>query len=199
MRLLIDQDEVLADFLGGLFLRWNEIHGTGLTRADVREWNLTRVLGPEAKEWIIKTLSHPRFFAELSPMPGAIDGMTKLRDRGHDMMIVTHVDPDITGAFDGKREWVRQHLPWLPLKNVVFATRKELVDGEALVDDAPHNIELWAGAGKRGAIVFDAPWNRNVPVLSDGHWPIGRAVGWKGVVEQVDSLDGEMFRRPKWR
>ena len=44
-----------------------------------------------------------------------------------------------------KGEWVRDNLPFLSRDNFIIAKRKELVRGDVLFDDGPHNLGTYPG------------------------------------------------------
>ncbi len=128
-------------------------------------------------EW----MNEPGFFADLKPMPGAIEGFNALRAQGHDVVVATSIPGAATHAFDGKRAWMGRWFPDWSMKNFIACSRKGLLDGDFLVDDGEHNIRDWYEAKRRGGIVFDAPWNRNQ------NFPRGtrRARDWEEVVQIV--------------
>ena len=161
MRILVDQDEVLADFVNPLLQKWFEHTGIRLTRDQVQGWDISTLLGGN-KRWLRETISHPDYFADLPPKEGAIKGFHALENMGHELFIVTHVSDDVTNAFEGKRECVRRHLPGFHFNKLSFFTCKELIDAHVLIDNGPHNIKAWSDAGRHGGIIFDAPWNRTV-------------------------------------
>ena len=148
-RILLDMDGVLCNLIGKWFTTYNQEYGDRIHIDALEDWGPHRIA--RAGKAIYKYLAQPGFFRDLEPIEGAIDGVRTLLDRGHDVVIVTAAR---RGHRD-KLEWVAEHLPFLPRDNIVFAHRKELVRGELLFDDAPHNLEAFEPYG--------------IPV----RWPIG--------------------------
>lgn len=154
-RLLLDMDGVLCDLVSKWFSIYNKEHDDALRLEDMREWGPHRYA--RKGKLIYRYLSEPGFFRDLAPIPGAIDGVRQLLDWGHDVVIVTAAK---RGHAD-KLQWVREHLPFLDLHNVVFAHRKELVRGHLLFDDAPHNLTAFASYGLPVAMAYT--YNQRYP------------------------------------
>ena len=114
---------------------------------------------------IYKYLAQPGFFRDLEPIAGAIEGVRALLERGHEVVIVTAAR---RGHRD-KLEWVAEHLPFLPRDNIVFTHRKELVRGELLFDDAPHNLEGVRPYGTPVAMAYR--YNARVDCARVPDWP----------------------------
>jgi len=167
IRVVCDMDEVLAQFVAKVLRRWNAINGTNFTRDDVNCWRMEEVLGVDtlgrsAEGLIDEWLGEDGFFEDLEPVGGAIDGFNALRRSGHDVVIATSIPGVAVHSFTGKRRWLKRHFPDFSLKNFVAISRKGLLEGDVLIDDATHNINDWIEAGRDVALVFDAPWNRNI-------------------------------------
>ncbi len=183
MRIIVDQDEVLAHWVSRIIQWYNEDHGTSHVRDHIKEYfAMEKVLGPNGKEYIKECLKEPDLYSSLDIVDGAVDGMRQLHDDGHDIIIATALPADGSIGYHGKIEWMRRVMPWFDLKNFVAIQRKYLLNGDILVDDAPHNIDSWT-ATDRPAIIFDAPWNREM-ANTTAH----RAVGWDDVVEIITDL-----------
>ena len=167
MRIICDMDEVLAQFVAKVLRRWNALSGKNFTREDITSWRMEEVLGVDAlgrtaEGLIDEWLAEDGFFEDLEPVPGAIEGFNSLRAAGHDVVIATSVPEVAVHSYTGKRRWLRKHFPDFSMKNFIAISRKDLIEGDILIDDGAHNIEDWTYAGKEGAIVFDAPWNRDI-------------------------------------
>jgi 5'(3')-deoxyribonucleotidase len=65
------------------------------------------------------------------------------------------------GCIEGKRAWIKKHLPVVS-KRLVFLNCKEALGtrGNVLIDDGDHNIEGFRAAGGSGILV-PRPWNKN--------------------------------------
>lgn len=181
MRIIVDQDETLAQYVDKILERWNALKGTTYTRAHINMWRMEETLGEGSFEIITEWMNEPEFFESLKPIPGAIEGFVQLQKDGHDVVIATSLAGNIECGYDSKRRWVRKHLPDFDLRNFFAITRKELLTGDVLIDDASHYLEAWHRAGNQHSIVMDAPWNK------DARNSI-RVKNWKGVLRAVKSI-----------
>lgn len=105
--------------------------------------------------------------------------MMKLHE-DYDILIVTSAFPHTVGD---KWEWLQEHLPFVPHKNFITASRKDLINADLLIDDAIHNIIPWVETG-RPAIVPSHHWNQELAELDH----VTMIYGWHGVKEIVDSI-----------
>lgn len=185
-RIVVDQDEVLAQFVEEIVRRWNARAGTSFTREDINMWAMEQTFGADSKEWIKETIKSPGLFDDLQPCEGAIKGFNYLRASEYaEVIVATHIQEGMENVYDAKRRWMKKYFPDFDLKNFVAISRKSLIDGDVLIDDGAHNIEEWLDEGRHAAFVFDAPWNRNQ--CSRAH----RVSGWEeyiGFCEKVKEL-----------
>ncbi|GAX89885.1 5'-3'-deoxyribonucleotidase [Effusibacillus lacus] len=172
--LCIDMDSVIVDLMSEWYGRYNRDYGDDLTVERVLRWDAKSYVKPECGEKIYEYLNEPGFFASLEPLPHAIEVMQRLSKR-YDLLIVT--SPPSVHAYREKEEWVSRYLPFIGRHNLIFAHRKEVIDGDLLFDDAPHNLHGFMQTGKI-AVAMDYPYNRNVPCK--------RVSGWLEFEEKVD-------------
>lgn len=192
MRILVDQDEVLAQMVKKVLHRWNEENGTSFSRDHINAWHMEDVLGRHrdgtpADIIVDRWLAEPGFFVDLEPIDGAVDGLNRLIDSKHDVVIVTSVPERYSNAFDGKRIWMKRYFPNFSMKNFIACSRKDLVTADILIDDGSHNIGDWVQAHKEGAILFDAPWNQWVGETHNGVL-VRRAFDWPHIIHTVEEI-----------
>lgn len=177
--LCIDMDSVIVDLMTEWYGRYNRDYGDDLTVERVLSWDAKSYVKPECGEKIYEYLQEPGLFTILQPLPHAQEVLERLVKR-FDILIVTA--PPSPVAYQEKEEWIYRHLPFIGRENLVFTHRKELVNGDLLFDDAPHNLQSFLAAG-RIAVAMDYPYNRNVDCP--------RVSGWLEFEEKVDLfLDG---------
>lgn len=177
MRILVDMDEVLACWVERVLEWWNQDNGTALTPDDVKSWNIIESMGPEAK-YFLRSCMRSGDFWDLKPIDGAIEGMKKLIDDGHDVIIVTAVPRHAAIAYDRKLEWLRKNMPFFPLNNFIAAQRKDLVAGDLLIDDNADNLKTFGS----NSIAFDRPWNRD-------HYGL-RVKNWAELLQLIEKMEG---------
>jgi len=90
----------------------------------------------------------PGIYANLDPIPGAINGVFTLLNWGYEVWIATKPPTSITSAYADKAAWVIKHLPELK-RNIIITHDKGLLGtaNDYLIDDRPHkaNIKEFAG------------------------------------------------------
>ncbi|GAB2724271.1 5'(3')-deoxyribonucleotidase [Paenibacillus thermoaerophilus] len=163
--LLLDMDSVIVDLMTEWHRRYNEDYNDNLSVEKLASWESELYVKPECGTKIYDYLDQPGLFANLPPVPGAIECLYRMRD-DYELIIVTS---SRTYAYTEKEQWVERHLPFIGKRNLIFAHRKELIRGDLLFDDAPHNLEDFAATG-RLAIAMDYPYNRNVNVPRVNNW-----------------------------
>lgn len=162
-RLLIDMDGVLCDLVKKWFSVYNTEHRDTLQPEQMVEWG-PHIYARKGKA-IYRYLSKPGFFLDLEPIPGAVEGVRKLVDLGHDVVVVTAA----RHGHRDKLDWVQKNLPFLDYRHVVFAHRKELVRGDVLFDDAPHNLAAFQSYGLPVAMAYR--YNEGAPGERVPDWP----------------------------
>jgi RNA:NAD 2'-phosphotransferase (TPT1/KptA family)/5'(3')-deoxyribonucleotidase len=124
-RVFVDMDNVLVDFESGL--------------AQVSE---------EVKQEYEGRLDEiPGLFGLMKPMPGAIDAMHELQKR-YDLFILSTAPWKNPSAWSDKVKWVTQYLDDVFHKRMVITHRKDLCQGDYLIDDR----------GKNGTSEFAGEW-----------------------------------------
>ncbi len=89
----------------------------------------------------------PGIFALMEPIPGAIE-VVRLLARNYDLFILTTSPWNNPTAASDKVEWVKKHLDDVFHKRLIITHRKDLLDGDYLIDDR----------GKNGASEFKGEW-----------------------------------------
>jgi 5'(3')-deoxyribonucleotidase len=148
---------VLADFAFEA-LKWAEhdlrrrLPRASITSHDIlKAWNVEHAQG-SFDAWC----SRPGFCENLMVLPGARWFVERLRER-YEVVVVT-------SPYSAAPTWCYERLKWLdvnfgiPKQDVIFAKRKELVEGDALIDDYERNTEAFRGL----AILMNQPWNQHV-------------------------------------
>jgi 5'(3')-deoxyribonucleotidase len=162
----VDMDGVLADFVGGSL----KLHGKHIPPAEVG-WDFWQQVGFDDWRAFWEPLENEQFWAELEPLP---DGMELFR---HLERIVGHERIGILssglcpGSCDGKRDWLRKHLPKYE-EHAIFCTKKQLCAApcKLLIDDHDANIDAFR---KAGGFAFTVPrsWNRRRGEIdANGHF-----------------------------
>lgn len=153
--LLIDQDDVLAEYIKGVIKAYNHKYQTNFTADDCTSWDLASVFGEE-----IDTVMHePDLFRHLEPVRDALQVFERLyRSQLFEIYIVTAAN---LSCVEAKSEWLKEHLPFFPEEQFIVCRRKYMIKGDFLLDDGMHNIEAFAQEGGI-PVIFDRPHNRGL-------------------------------------
>jgi 5'(3')-deoxyribonucleotidase len=165
MRLGIDLDGVVADFDGGWMSRYHEEFGSDprLSHAE-----------PGAPQMVWDGLHHGTHFPDmdafwdwvhshhlfrhLDPLPGALEGLSKLANDGHEIVILT-AKPD--RAVPDTLHWLADLQ--LPTREIHFIHAKHRVVCDAYLDDSPLVLpDLVAHHPTALVCRMVAPWNEPV-------------------------------------
>lgn len=154
MRILLDQDGVLADLHHG----WLHLHNQDNPEDAVHPHTITRWAIHEfvkVGHRIYDYLHRHDLYDHVPVIPGAQEAVQQLIDAGHELAVVTAAG-NIGAMIENKIKWLKTHFPMIPAENFVFTNNKGLVSGDLLIDDGPHNLELFPNL----SLMFDAPHNR---------------------------------------
>ena len=124
-RVFIDMDNVLVDFKSALVTQSEET-------LQQYEGRLDEI---------------PNLFGKMKPMDGAIDAVHKLNEH-YDLFILSTAPWNNPSAWSDKVKWVTKYLDDVFHKRMVITHRKDLCQGDYLIDDR----------GKNGASEFAGEW-----------------------------------------
>lgn len=168
MRILLDCDGVLSDFVGYVLDTIREQTGREYAPADVTQWDFGNLLVSETETrnlWA--ALKQPGVAQELRPIEGAAAAVEALRLTGQDLYVVTSPMPGCpTWAYE-RELWLRDHMG-IERKRVIHTSAKHLVVGDMLVDDNADNVTSWHGSSRARsqplhvAVLVDAPYNQHL-------------------------------------
>jgi 5'-nucleotidase len=172
LRLAIDMDEVLVDTLGKQLRIYNRQYGTQVTTAQLDGLELADIVPGEHKDWVLRMLHEPGFFADLQPIDGALETMERLC-RDHTVYIASAAT-EFPTSFQDKMAWLARHFPSIPTHRIIFCGEKSILNVDYLLDDTPSHFEGLRGKG----LLFDAPHNRREDRCH-------RVYGWKEVEQAI--------------
>lgn len=190
----VDLDEVLGRFVSPLCAFHNSAYNTTLTQHDFHSYRFCDVWGGDDASATRKVHEFFRssHFLNLPPVPGAIAGVSALRDAGFRLAVVTSRQLAIE---DETRGWLAKHFPDGAFESVQFGnhwglqgskvSKSELckkIEASLLIDDAPNYVKEVAAQGIP-ALLFDLDgeygWAKGADPLPDG---VTRVAAWDEVV-----------------
>lgn len=190
MKIAIDVDDVLADFLPTLLLFYNKQYGVNYEKNHFKSYHLWETWGGTREEAIDKVFEFydAEEFNNIPVIPGAQHVVNELR-QNHELVIVT-ARPE---AIREKTEsWINRHFP-KTFSTVHIAnrfsksgpqtTKAEICEKngiDMLIDDSL-DYALQSVAPHRRILLFDNPWNQH-PELPTG---ITRVHSWEDIPRHI--------------
>lgn len=179
MTILIDMDDVIERLLVG-WVEWvNRRYGTRAVPDDVKDWNVSLAFPTLTREQVYAATQDDDMWDLVPPMPGAYEALKQLMDEGHEIYIVTATEHQTLRA---KMEKVLfRYFPFITFDRVIVTKHKQLIKGDVLIDDGPHNL---SGGSYKG-ILFDASHNRAFDESSIG---AVRVHNWQEALDEIHKL-----------
>lgn len=194
MRIGIDLDEVLCDFLKGLVEFHNYVYRTSLSFDDFFSYEFWKVWGGDVESTKDKMFKfyETSFFDNLKPIKGAVEGVKKLSEN-HELFVITarqEIIKDKTKVWLDKYfgdvfedVFVVNHLA----RSGVSRSKGDVCDElsiDVMIDDS-FVYALDCVRSYRFVLLFDNPWNAR-EVLPEG---IVRVKSWDECVSFIESLN----------
>lgn len=162
MRLLVDLDEVLADFRGGACrVHMVDRHEADKLAVESENWDMASVWGITEEEfWKPITEAGAAFWEGLKPLPWAEELMEIVKEKTEDWFIVTSPSRCET-SYLGKLRWLRKQLGSPYFNRVFITSHKYALAGPEtiLIDDREKNVAEFIMAGGDG-IIFPSIGNK---------------------------------------
>ncbi len=190
MKIGIDLDEVLADFLSALIEYHNATYGTSLVREQFQSYRFWETWDGTREETIQKVYDFHKtpYFRNMKPVIGSQEAVGILK-QNNDLFVVTSRQNDIV---ETTREWIAKHFPDI-FSGVFFAnhysqngssiTKRQICDSvgvDVLIEDSPE-YALECLDAKRKVLLLDCPWNR-YSELPRGTY---RVNSWDEIIENI--------------
>lgn len=151
--LLFDLDGICCNLMKKWLAAYNRDFDDNLTESQITSWEWHRFVKPACGKRIYHYLNRPGFFADLEPIEGCVESLTRLADLCE--LVVVTASPKEAAA--DKMRWVQRFLPMVPKGNIALTYRKDLVRGDFMFDDAPRNLRHHPAT----RIMLDYPYNRD--------------------------------------
>ena len=179
MTILVDMDDVIEQLVAGWVDYVNERHGTHTTPEEVRSWDVSKAFPTLTHDQVYAAVNDDALWDYVKPMPGAPEILQRLIEEGHRVFIVTATGYTTLRA---KMEKVLfPYFPFLTWNDVIITNHKELIKGDILIDDGPHNLV----AGDYKKLLFDAGHNRDFDETTVG---ATRVHNWNEIYDLIRKM-----------
>ncbi len=175
LTILFDADDTVENLCDCWIALLNERYGTSVKIEDVTDWNITLAFPTLTKEQIFGVLNEDELFHRLERVPDSLEVLQTLYNEGHQLYMVTATGYQTCKT---KMERILELFPFLDWDHVIITANKQLVKGDILIDDNPHNLV----GGEYILILFDRPHNHSFDNKAHG---IARAQTWEEVKNTI--------------
>lgn len=163
--ILVDMDNVLANFDAGhvdacIRAGYDKTHH-GVGRAT---WDMLENFAPEVVKKVERLWHEPGYFRTLEPLDGAVYGVKRLVQAGHEVFICTAPLRDHKTVAREKLEWVEEHFGRDLVSRVIITRDKTMVHGDYLIDDKPGITGARTPSWKH--LLFEASYNLGQPTVN---------------------------------
>lgn len=174
LTILVDMDDTMEDLLPAWVAELNRMSSASVSPEEITDWDIGLFFPCLSKQQLFSPLLKNEFWDTVLPKNGAQEYVRRLMDDGHEVYIVTAshyktVCPKIERV-------LLRFFPYIRWEQIIIASNKDMVSGDVLIDDAPHNHSAWRGL----SILMDSPHNRGSAAES-----CVRAADWKEVYEII--------------
>lgn len=178
LTILVDVDNVLENLNTVWVQGLNKKYGTDVKTEDITDWDITKFFPGLSKSQVFSPLHKKQTWDHLEVMPGSQDMIKRLINEGHKIILVTASHPQTVLYKFG---FLDKHFPFIPFKDVIVTARKQMVKGDVLIDDAPHNLE----GGEYKGILMDMPYNKSYDESQKG---FVRVHNWNEIYKAINKI-----------
>lgn len=159
---LVDMDGVLFDFFAEFNLRWANQYPERRVFAphERTSMELKELYPNEYHQDIDDVIEQETFFASMSPIKYAIEGIKSLYEQGNDVRICTSPNIKNDYCIIGKINSIKMHLGPEWLRRTIITKDKTVVNADYLIDDKPHITGSQDPNWEH--ILYDHPYNQNI-------------------------------------
>ncbi len=162
MTILIDMDDVLVNTTEAWVAHLNALFGTHVEYEKLSSFDVSLPFAPHTREEVYATQAHEEFWRRSEPLPGAVEAVTKLKEKGHRLYVVSN--SQYVALQVKMEELLFRYFPCFTWKDVILTACKQMIRGDVLIDDAPHNLT----GGEYEKLLFTAPHNRTLDAAAAG-------------------------------
>jgi len=190
--ILVDMDNTVVDWDGMFIKRYGRAIGANEARQQEIEskirnrkhFEIEHNFDEHERAQVMEVIASPGFFAELEPLPGAIEALKEMVERGVDVRLVTAPHPVCPGpCANEKYDFLLRHFGSDWIDRMIITRDKTHVVGAALIDDKPA-VTGSAASPSWNHVLFDQPYNRQV----EGKSRLTEWVNWENILADALKL-----------
>jgi 5'-nucleotidase len=162
MIILIDLDDVLADFEKGFMDNWRKKYPDKfyIPLEERTVFKVDNQYPSELKPFVREIYCAPGFYRNLPLIKGGKEAIQEIKQKGHDVFLCTSPLSSYENCILEKYEWVDAHLGRDWIKRLIITKDKTLIRGDILIDDNPEPKGILTPMWEH--IIYDFPYNRHI-------------------------------------
>lgn len=190
MRIGIDLDEIVADTMTAIINFHNETYKTSLKRDSFHSYYFWEIWGENKDKATEKMYEFYKteHFSGISPVAGSLSAINKLKERGHDLFIVTGRQNEIIRQTE---EWIEKYFPKvfsdIRFTNSYGLTGEQFLKSaicnqlnvKTMIEDDINNANDLAKSDIK-VFLLDQPWNQG-----DAGKNIERVFSWTEIINKI--------------
>ncbi len=206
MRVGIDLDECLAEFIWGFSNYHNDVYKTYFEKENFRSYNIWETIGGSRKEAVKKVREYyeTSYFREMPVVFGSFNSVNSLLGKNELFVITSRPSYMI----DESKKWLGQHFPD-KFSDIIFSDewndsyfnffsilfKKKLnksdickkLDLDFMIED---NLDYAVDCAKKGikTLLLDKPWNKNAKPPKN----VLRVSDWNEILESIERVRMEI-------
>lgn len=176
LTILVDMDDTIENLLSVWVACINKRYGLSVNPDDVHDWDLSPAFPSLTAEQVYSVLYEDELWRRIKPLPHSAEMMKRLIDDGHEVYIATNSNYRTLGT--KMDEVLFRYYPFIDWNHVIIISNKQMLRGDVLVDDAPHNHI----GGEYLKILMDSPHNRE---FDEKQFEMIRVYSWPEVYDTI--------------
>lgn len=171
---LVDMDDTVTWLLPAWVEYLNQKHNLNVDWRNIKEWDMSLAFPTLTREQIYEPLATEEIWDEVTPREGAVEALTWLHECGlYEIFICTSTDyRNVKPKYE---KVIRKYFPFIDWNHFIVISRKQMVQADFIIDDAPHNL---VGGCQKHRILMTMPHNKDFDIEGAG---IERADNWNDV------------------
>jgi len=179
LTILVDMDDTIENLLEEWVSILNERYSRYVVTDDIRSWKLTDSYPGLTEMQVYGPLHTEELWKNVKPKWDAVFYLKLLKEEGHDIYVTTSSNFNTIKV--KATAILERYFPFISWEHVIVASRKQMIRGDVMVDDGPHNLI----DGEYERILMTAPHNRDFPAELHN---MTRANNWCEVYEIIRAL-----------
>ena len=179
LTILVDMDDTIENLLDSWLHMLNVRHGTFVTPDMITEWDIPKFFPELTEKEVYEPLFEYSLWADVKPKWDAVEYLKMLHDDGHEIYITTSSNFEtICGKVFNV---IDRYFPYIDRRHIIVATKKQMIRGDVMVDDGPHNLE----GGEYEKILMTAPHNRTYNAEANGMLRVNSWMEAYGAISEI--------------